>query len=95
VIRAWEAAFIREAEEQAALAERQARERVLRMEVESVAVLASARGEAEGFTRRIALLEGELMEAHQVHDTTEVNCRGLSDTAAYSDQRWEEAQREC
>jgi hypothetical protein len=65
------------------------------MEAKSAAVLASAHGEAEGFTRRIALLEGELVEAHQVHGTTEVNSRGLSNAAAYSDQWWEEAQREC
>jgi hypothetical protein len=34
------------------------------MEVESVTALAFAHGEAEGFARRIALLEGELVEAH-------------------------------
>jgi hypothetical protein len=42
-------AFVREAEDQAALAEREAQERVSRMEVESVVVLASAHGEVEGF----------------------------------------------
>jgi hypothetical protein len=38
---------------------------VSRIEVESVTTLASALGEAEGFTRRIALLESELMEVCQ------------------------------
>jgi hypothetical protein len=33
------------------------------MEAESAVALASARGEAEGFTRWIVLLEGELAEA--------------------------------
>jgi hypothetical protein len=33
------------------------------MEAESVAALASAHGEAEGFAWRIALMEGELTEA--------------------------------
>jgi hypothetical protein len=35
------------------------------MEVESAAVLASARGEVEGFAQRISLLEGELAEVCQ------------------------------
>jgi hypothetical protein len=63
---AWEraAAFIKEAEARATLAERGARERVLRVEVESAAVLVSACREAEGFTWRIALLEGELEDVH-------------------------------
>jgi hypothetical protein len=51
-------------EDRATLAEREAWERVPRMEAESVTVLASTHGDAEVFARRIALLEGELMEAH-------------------------------
>jgi hypothetical protein len=56
-------AFIREAEAWVVLAEREARERMSRMEVESAAVLASTCGEDEGFTQRISFLEGELVEA--------------------------------
>jgi hypothetical protein len=55
--------FIREAKAWATLAEREAQKRVSRMEAESVAALASAHGEAEGFAWRIALMEGELTEA--------------------------------
>jgi hypothetical protein len=61
-----------EAEVQAALAEREAQERVLRMEADSATALTSAQGEAEMFTQRIALLEGELTEARQVQDMAEV-----------------------
>jgi hypothetical protein len=57
--------LIRVAEDWAALAEREARERVSRFEVESAVVLASVRDEAEGFTQRIALLEDELAEVRQ------------------------------
>jgi hypothetical protein len=53
-------AFIMEVEARAALAEREAWERVLRMEAKSVVALASAHGEVEGFDWRIALSEGEL-----------------------------------
>jgi hypothetical protein len=41
------------------------------VELESVTVLASAHGEVEDFTRRIALLEGELVELHQAQETAE------------------------
>jgi hypothetical protein len=57
--------LVREVEDQATLAEREAQERVSTMEVESAAVLASARGEVEGFAQRISLLEGELAEVCQ------------------------------
>jgi hypothetical protein len=56
------------------------------MEVESVTALAFAHGEAEGFARRIALLEGELVEAHQARDPAEVNSWGLSNVVADVDQ---------
>jgi hypothetical protein len=52
-----------DAEDRATLVEREALERVLRLEAESTAVLASAHEEAEGFTQKIALLEGGLAEA--------------------------------
>jgi hypothetical protein len=51
-------AFFKEVEDWAALIEREAQERVLRMEAESAAVLAFAHGKAEGFARSISLLEG-------------------------------------
>jgi hypothetical protein len=65
----------------AALPEREARERVSRLEAESIAELASTREEAEGFARRIVLLEGELAEACQARYMAKENCRGLSNVA--------------
>jgi hypothetical protein len=53
---------IKYAEDRAALAEREARERESRVEVENVVSLASAHEDAEGLLRKIALLEGELAE---------------------------------
>jgi hypothetical protein len=58
-------AVVRAAEDWAALAERDAQERVSRVEVESVVVLACTRGEAEDLAQRIFLLEGELAEVCQ------------------------------
>jgi BMFP domain-containing protein YqiC len=46
---------------------------VSRVEVESTAMLASACGEADDLTWRIALLEGELAEAREARDTAEEN----------------------
>jgi hypothetical protein len=47
------------------LAERVARERVSRVEVESAAMLASAHEEAKCLVWKIALLEGELVEVRR------------------------------
>jgi hypothetical protein len=55
------------------MAEREARKRVLRLEAESIMVLASTHEEAEGFARRVALLEGELAKAHRAQDAAEEN----------------------
>jgi hypothetical protein len=41
--------------------EREALERVSRMEAENAAALASAREDVKGFVRKIALLKGELV----------------------------------
>jgi hypothetical protein len=92
---AWESivAFVKEIEDQASLSKMEARERVLRMEVESATVLASAREEAEGFAWSISLLEGELAEVCQALDTNEPNSRDLFDMVADMNQRWEEAER--
>jgi hypothetical protein len=65
------------------------------VEEESAAALASAHGEDTGFTQRVAVLEGELMVAHQARDTTEVSFRDLSRVATNADWWWEEAEREC
>jgi hypothetical protein len=53
-------ASIEEAEARATSIEREARERVLKMEVGSATSLAFIRREASELTRRVAFLEGEL-----------------------------------
>jgi hypothetical protein len=86
---AWEStvAFVMEAEARATTAEREARERVSKMEAESAAALAYARGEVVGFTRRIALLECELVKARQAQDTSEVSSWGLFDAVVNADRQ--------
>jgi ABC-type multidrug transport system ATPase subunit len=88
-------AIVRDAEDWAALAEREVWERVSRVEAEGATALASAHGEAEDLARRIALLKGELAKARQTRDTIEENYRGLSDAAANTDRWFEEFKREC
>jgi hypothetical protein len=56
---------IKDAEDQVAQVEREAQERVSRMEEENAAALASTREDKEGHVQKVALLEGELAEAHQ------------------------------
>jgi hypothetical protein len=58
---------------------------VLKVEAESAAALASAHGEAEGFTRRVALLKGDVVNAHQARDMTEENFQCLSGVVADAD----------
>jgi hypothetical protein len=58
------------------------------MEAKSATSLASACGEAEGFTQRIALLEGELTEMRLARDIAKVNSWGLSNVAADANWRW-------
>jgi hypothetical protein len=84
----------RGAEDWAALAERESQERDSRVEAESAALLASARQEAEGIVRSVALLEGELAEVHQAREMAEENSQGLSNAAV--DVEWwrEESERE-
>jgi hypothetical protein len=79
-------AVVKDVEDQDAPAEREAWERVPRVEAESAVALASAHGEAEDLARRIALLEGEPAEAHQARDTSEENYQGLSNAVA--DAKW-------
>jgi hypothetical protein len=57
------ALHVKDAEDQAALEEREAWERVSRVEAENTTALASTDEDAEGLVRRIALLEGGLVEA--------------------------------
>jgi hypothetical protein len=67
------ACLVKEAKDWAVLADWEAWERLLRMEVESVTSLASAREEVEGLARRITLLKGELAEAHWAREMVKEN----------------------
>jgi hypothetical protein len=93
---AWErpTVFIPEVETRSTLAEREARESVLNVEAESTTALAFAREEAEGYARRVSFLEGELTDACQARDTTEVSFRDLSSVVVDAHRWWEEGQRE-
>jgi hypothetical protein len=55
---------VKDVEAWASLAEREALERVSRVEGNNVMVLASSREDAEGFVRKIPILEGELTAEH-------------------------------
>jgi hypothetical protein len=74
--------------------EREAWERVSRVEVENATTLASAHEDVEGLARQTAFLEGELVEARQVREVIEVNSRGLSDIAVNAERWWDESERE-
>jgi hypothetical protein len=69
---AWDDAALRvkDAENQANLAEREVLERVSRVEVKNSAMLSYAREEAEGFVWKIALLEGELAAEDQAWEVS-------------------------
>jgi hypothetical protein len=86
-------AWVKDAEDCAALIEREARERVSRVEEESTAVLASAHEETESLVRKVALLEGELAEVHRAREVVEETACGLFATAANEERRWEESKR--
>jgi hypothetical protein len=62
-VAAWDSATLRvkDVEDRAALAKREALERVLRAEVEHATALASAHEDADGLVRKITLLENELV----------------------------------
>jgi hypothetical protein len=62
---------VNDAEDWATLAKREALERVSRVEAENAAVLASACEDAEGFARKIALLEDELTAERQAREVSE------------------------
>jgi hypothetical protein len=57
--------FMKEAEVQATLAEREAWERVSKVEAKSATSVVSTREEADGLTQVVALLEGDLMDVRQ------------------------------
>jgi hypothetical protein len=75
------AAQVKDAGDQAALTEREARERMSRVEAESTVGLASAHEETKGLVWKIVLLEGELTEVCWAHKMAEKTARGLSDVA--------------
>jgi hypothetical protein len=93
---AWESTttLVSDVNDQAALAEREAIETVSSVEEESVVALAYAREEAEGLVQRIALLEGELLGAHQAQELAEENFQGLCDIVVDAEWRCEESKRE-
>jgi hypothetical protein len=93
---AWDstALHVKDAEDQAALIQREARERVSRMEVENSTMLASAREDAEGLALKIALLEAEHAEEHRAWELAEEKSRGLFDMAADAERWWEVFERE-
>jgi hypothetical protein len=84
---AWDSATIRvkDVKYQTTLVEREAWERVSRVEAENIMVWVSAHEDVEGLVQKITLLEGELAEA----------CRGLSDAAGSVEHQWEVSKREC
>jgi hypothetical protein len=65
------------------------------VEAESIVVLASAHKAAEVLVQKIALLEGELVEARQAREVAEENSCGMSDVVADAERRREESKREC
>jgi hypothetical protein len=74
--------------------EREARERVSRMEVDNAVMSAFSHDDVEGLVRKIALLEDELVEEDWAREFAEKNSRGLSDVAADAKNRWEVFERE-
>jgi hypothetical protein len=84
---------VKDAEGWATLAKREARERVSRVEADN-AVSFYAHEDPEGLVRKIAHLEGELVEACQARDVAEENSRGLFDMAANARHRYEVSERE-
>jgi hypothetical protein len=58
-------------EDWATLAERETLERVSRVEAKNTMALASAHEDAEGFARKITLLEDELVAEHQAQEVFE------------------------
>jgi hypothetical protein len=93
---AWDSTAVRvkDAEDRAPLAEREARERVSRVEAENAMMLASARKDVESLVRKIALLKGELVEVRQAREVAEENSHDLSYAVADAERQWEVSKRE-
>jgi hypothetical protein len=72
-VAAWDSIALRvkDAEDRATLAEREALERVSRAEVENATALASTREDVEGLARKITLLEDELAAELQAREVSE------------------------
>jgi hypothetical protein len=81
--------WVKDVEDRATLAEREAQERVLRVEAESTVAVAFALEETDGLVRKIALLEGVPTEVRRAHKVAEETSHGLSDTTADAKQ-WQE-----
>jgi septin family protein len=64
------------------------------VEAENAATLASAREDAEGLARKIALLEGELAEERWARELAEVSSHGFSDTVTDAECWREVSERE-
>jgi hypothetical protein len=65
---------VKDMEDWATLAKREALERVSRADAENAIALASAREDVEGFARKIALLEDELIAERQALEVFEREC---------------------
>jgi hypothetical protein len=61
---------VKDAEDWGAMVEREASERMSRVEAENVVVLASTHEDVEGLIRKIVLLEGELAVERQAHEVS-------------------------
>jgi hypothetical protein len=87
----WDSAVVcvKDIEDRVTLAEREACEKVLRVETENTMMLAFAHEDAEGLVWKIALLRGELAEARRAWEVAEEKSRGLSDAAVDAKRRWE------
>jgi hypothetical protein len=62
---------VKDAEDRAALVEKEALQRMSRAKAKNAVVLASAREDAEGLIRKIALFEGELVAEYQAQEVFE------------------------
>jgi hypothetical protein len=62
---------VKDAEDQAALVEREVLERMSRAEAKNATMLVSAREDAEGLVQKMVLLEGELAVEHQACEVSE------------------------
>jgi hypothetical protein len=62
---------VKDAEDRATLVEREALERVSRVEAENTTTLASARGDAEGLSWKITLLEDEHVVERRTREVSE------------------------